>query len=156
MAYRDDFYKKENILGYTGDLNKNPTVYFADAGGDSPRLVNIGGKDQVLVTFGHITQHHDLADNIGRGIVLESHSYSIYNNAKGQAEECVYGPRETNRLFGKGAAKDLEKYGEDGVTKDGHYIFHPSRNRFIPVNSGSIDILALAIQKFTELKERER
>ena len=33
MGYRDDFYIKDNILGYTGDLSDIKfTVYFADAG----------------------------------------------------------------------------------------------------------------------------
>jgi hypothetical protein len=156
MGYRDDFYIKDNILGYTGNLHKDPTVYFADAGGTAPKIAKVNGKDKVLVSFGHITQFHDMADNIGRGPVDESTSYSIYNNAQGFAEECVYGPRECDRVFGKGVAKELEKYGEEGVTKDGHYIFHPSRNLFIPVNSGSIDTLAKAITKFTELKDRDK
>jgi hypothetical protein len=156
MGYRDDFYIKDNILGYTGTIGKDPTVYFADAGGTAPRLAKVNGKDHVLVTFGHITQFHDIADNIGRGAVMESTSYSIYNNAQGFAEECIYGPRECDRLFGKGAAKDLQKYGEAGVTKDGHYIFHPSRNLFIPVNKGTIDSLAEAIRNFTAVKEREK
>jgi hypothetical protein len=155
MGYRDDFYKKDNILGYTGELLDNPSVYFADAGGTSPRLVNVGGKDQVLVSFGHITQHHSMADNIGRGAVLESHSYSIYNNSQGAAEECVHGPRECERIFGEKGRKEMESYGEEGVTKDGHYIFHPSRNKFIPVNKGTIDILAKAIDKFPQVKKRE-
>lgn len=154
MGYRDDFYTKENILGYTGTIGKKPTVYFADAGGIAPKLAKVDGKDKVLVSFGHITQFHDIANNIGREEVMESTSYSIYNNAKGAAEECIYGPRECDRLFGKGAAKDLQQYGEDGVTKDGHYIFHPSRNLFIPVNKGTLDALADAIRNFTELKDR--
>jgi hypothetical protein len=156
MGYRDDFYIKDNILGYTGNVNKDPTVYFADAGGTAPRLAKVNGRDQVLVSFGHITQWHEVTNNIGRGPVMESTSYSIYNNAKGAAEECIYGPRECDRLFGKDMAKELEQYGEEGVTKDGHYIFHPSRNLFIPVNSGTLDTLVKAITKFTELKERDR
>jgi len=155
MGYRDDFYKKDNILGYTGNLTESPTVYFADAGGVNPRTVMIADVEQVLVTFGHITQAHSIADNVGRGVVMESHSYSIFNNAQGLAEECIYGPRECDRLFGKGMAAELEKYGEEGVTRDGHYIFHPSRNAFIPVNRGTIELLALAIEKFQEIKQRE-
>ena len=32
MGYEDEFYSQDNILGYTGDLHDNPTVYFAEAG----------------------------------------------------------------------------------------------------------------------------
>ena len=31
MGNRDDFYTAENIIGYTGNLHNNPTVYFANA-----------------------------------------------------------------------------------------------------------------------------
>ena len=155
MGYRDDFYKKSNILGYTGELKSKPTVYFADAGGINPKTVMIAGVEQVVVTFGHITQAHSLRDNVGRGTVMESHSYSIYNNSQGFAEECVYGPTECERLFGQENREKLEGYGEEGVTHDGHYIFHPSRNRFIPVNRGTIDVLALAIDKFKDIKPRD-
>ncbi len=155
MGYKDGFYIKDNILGYTGDLNNNPTVYFADAGGINPKIVNVDGRQQVVVTFGHITQAHDDPTNVGRGAVMESYSYSIYNNSQGFAEECVYGPRECERLFGREGRIELEGYGDEGVTADGHYIFHPSRNRFIPVNNGNVNILALAIEKFKDVKVRE-
>jgi hypothetical protein len=74
MGYRDDFYKKDNILGYTGDLMKDPTVYFADAGGLNPKTVDVDGRTQVLVSFGRITQDHPHKNNIGRGKVHECYS----------------------------------------------------------------------------------
>jgi hypothetical protein len=61
-AYEKDFYKKENIIGYTGDLNNNPSVYFKN-----------GNK------FGRITQVHDDATNIGRNEVREAADYTIAN-----------------------------------------------------------------------------
>ena len=50
MGYCDEFYKKDNILGYTGDLMDKPTVYFADAGALNPRTVEVNGQQQVLAT----------------------------------------------------------------------------------------------------------
>ncbi len=48
-AYRADFYTPENIIGYTGELRRNPTVYFRSD-----------------TEFGHITQQHESHWNIGR------------------------------------------------------------------------------------------
>lgn len=70
MSYRDDFYTKENIIGYTGLLSNNPTVYFKR--GDE---------------FGRITQYHKDKDNIGRNVVREYSDYKITNNVNGKAEE---------------------------------------------------------------------
>lgn len=62
--YRDDFYRAENIIGYTGDLGNNPTIYFTDG-----------------YYFGRITQDHGHADNIGRNIVRFASDYKIENDA---------------------------------------------------------------------------
>ena len=56
--YAENLYKPENIIGYTGDINKDPTVYFQK--GDHN---------------GHITQNHKNEGNIGRDIVLSSPSF---------------------------------------------------------------------------------
>jgi hypothetical protein len=63
MGYRDDFYKAANVIGYTGQVHKNPTVYFFD------------GKE-----FGHITQYHPIPLNIGREAVHTSINYTIRND----------------------------------------------------------------------------
>ena len=146
MGYRDDFYKKDNILGYTGDLMKDPTVYFADAGGLNPNTVDVDGRTQVLVSFGRITQVHPHEDNVGRGKVHECYSYSISNvteNGREQAKECVYGRSELKAIGMR------QKGGEND-----HLSFHTSRNRFEQVTSGNIEILALAIAKFPNAKDK--
>lgn len=62
MGYRDDFYSVANIVGYTGNLDDNPTVYFET------------DEEQ-----GHITQAHKKADNVGRGVVYTIEGYSKEN-----------------------------------------------------------------------------
>lgn len=68
MGYRDDFYVIENVVGFTGSIQDNPTVYFMS-------------DDEA----GHITQVHDTKTNIGRGMVLSTDGYSMKNtyNSKG-------------------------------------------------------------------------
>lgn len=62
MGYRDDFYAIGNIIGYSGTLTDFPTVYFlTDA------------------EFGHITQKHGYAQNVGRNAVKSAAHYSIGN-----------------------------------------------------------------------------
>lgn len=140
-GYADDFYVKDNIIGYTGDLNDNPTVYFADAGGVNPKLVKVGNKQQVLVQYGHITQLHQRDWNIGREKVREAFSYNIYNSEKdGKAKETVL-PMEW------GGKVDERKLDDDGF-----FVLHPSRNRFEPATKGNLDVLAGAIARFTEIK----
>lgn len=62
MGYRDDFYKAENMIGYSGSVSSAPTVYFQD------------GNE-----FGHITQKHDLPQNVGRMEVYANANYVIEN-----------------------------------------------------------------------------
>ncbi len=62
MAYAPDFYIPENIIGYTGVLNKNPTVYFLSA-----------------THYGHITQVHDEWRNVGRETIASNARY-IFGN----------------------------------------------------------------------------
>lgn len=58
MGYRDDLYKADNIIGWTGKLHAEPTVYF--------RCVSPDGKQM----FGHIAQTNPTPANIGRGRVF--------------------------------------------------------------------------------------
>lgn len=64
MPYEPLFFTKENIIGYTGDIDQSPTVYFRK-----------GNR------FGRITQHHRNPDNVGRNLVREFDDYTIYNSA---------------------------------------------------------------------------
>ena len=64
MAYRADFYIPANIIGYTGVLKKNPTVYFLSS-----------------TEYGHITQVHDAWENAGREEVHPNNSYEFGNRA---------------------------------------------------------------------------
>lgn len=50
-AYRPDLYTFENIIGHTGSLHNNPTVYF---------------RNRRTGDFGFITQAHDFVWNVGR------------------------------------------------------------------------------------------
>jgi hypothetical protein len=137
MTYRDDFYTKDNIIGYTGDL-KEPqkfTVYFADAGGINPSVrKDADGKDRVSVEFGHITQDHEVKDNIGREKVYSSTTYAIYNttiDGEEHAQEAVF-----------------------GVLSHDFKDFHTSRNKFEPVTKGNTEVLAKAIERCPSIKSR--
>ena len=73
MGYRDDFYVAENIIGYTGDVGSNPSVYFRS------------GSE-----WGRITQDHDKKTNIGRAFVRDTMPYTIVNETrviKGEQKE---------------------------------------------------------------------
>jgi hypothetical protein len=62
VAYAADFYIPENIIGYTGVLNKNPTVYFLST-----------------THYGHITQVHDTWRNVGRETIASNAGYTFGN-----------------------------------------------------------------------------
>lgn len=62
MAYEPNFYVPENIIGYTGVLSKNPTVYF------------LSGTD-----YGHITQVHEDWTNVGREVICPHTGYGFGN-----------------------------------------------------------------------------
>jgi hypothetical protein len=62
VAYAPEFYSPENIIGYTGVLHKNPTVYFLSAS-----------------HYGHITQVHDQWRNVGRETIRSSARYMFGN-----------------------------------------------------------------------------
>jgi hypothetical protein len=76
-SYRSDFFIVENIIGYTGNIHDNPTVYFMSS-----------------IEFGRITQSHDIAWNIGREPVAERFPdadtyYKISNEVKNGVEVAV-------------------------------------------------------------------
>lgn len=73
-GYRPDLYCQMNIIGYTGSIHQNPTVYFLSD-----------------THFGHITQYHKLNYNIGREPVCEripvpGFHYEIKNTVKNGVE----------------------------------------------------------------------
>ncbi|MEO0911660.1 MAG: hypothetical protein AAFY59_01515 [Pseudomonadota bacterium] len=72
MGHRDDFYTVDNIIGYTGKVHENPTVYFRK--GDE---------------YGHITQKHGIPQNEGRGPVREHSDYRIDNRDVKGEQKCV-------------------------------------------------------------------
>ncbi len=82
-AYRADFYTPENIIGYTGELRRSPTVYFRSD-----------------TEFGHITQQHDSQWNIGRegvgDLVYPGWTYVIRNELKDGREVAVERYLENN------------------------------------------------------------
>ena len=61
--YAKNLYQPKNIIGYTGNINKNPTVYFKNGN-----------------QYGHITQDHSIKTNIGREIGVSSSLYTAKNN----------------------------------------------------------------------------
>ena len=91
MGYRDDFYIAENIVGYSGSLHINPTVYF---------ISNDGGSR----TFGRITQDHGNKLNVGRNATRSHDDYVVENRTVRGAEKCIefYGGKirhESRSLF---------------------------------------------------------
>ena len=118
MGYRDDFFSTANIVGYTGDLQNNPTVYFET-------------DDEQA----HITQAHDNANNVGRGVVYTTEGYSKAN---------VYYEEDH-------AVHLVEMYGGKKI--------HKSRNMFIAVPNldsrpALKTILSKAILTHTDIKPK--
>ena len=112
MGYRDDFYIVGNIIGYTGTVHLNPTVYFQH-------------NDE----YGHITQAHDVKENIGREEVHQHPDYSIRNEMIDGSLRCV--------------------------ERRGTKIFHTSRNKFVGVAEMSqlqISVLNRSVINFTAQK----
>lgn len=152
MGYRDDLYCADNILGYTGDIAKDTTVtvYFADAGGLNPKLQMVDGMQKVVVQFGHITQVHDIAANVGREAAREAYSYSICNvmyQGKEAAQECVYGEQELTKIGLVGYETEPGK-----SRNEQHLDWHISRNRFESATGGNRAILAAAIKRHPDKK----
>jgi len=149
MAYCDLLYKVNYIIGYTGDLNNKPTVYFCKESQENGqvRTKMVGTIEQILFLNGHITQFHKDNGNIGREQVFESFSYAIMNNSSGKAEE-TYDPREW--------PLNPKKDGAD-ETSDGFKVIHQSRNAFTPlslIDNATISTLGKAIAEFPLIKKR--
>lgn len=148
MGYRDDFYRIENIIGYTGKLSKRPSVYFFSAASNA---------------YGHITQAHGDQTNVGREIYKEDPDYlientQIYTNNYPVGE---YAEHEGMDIKGNACVewRTSEEYAD---TIDS---FHTSRNLFIPVRPSrffpaaveskvKIAVCAIAIREFQNLKSR--
>ncbi len=112
MGYRDDFYTAENIIGYTGTVHADPTVYFF--------------RDH---EYGHITQNHGIAQNVGRGPVRRHEDYRIDNRDVKGEQRCV------EYANGK--------------------VFHISRNVFVgkdALSDEQMAVLAQSVTNHTELK----
>ena len=149
MPYRNDFYIRENIIGYTGNLHNNPTVYFSNKLGKNLETISIDGVDENLIVFGHITQEHDEADNIGRMKLRQSYSYQIINSKNEDNEvvafEVIYGQRELRKI-GIISTEDIP---------DRRIPFHECRSRFRKMYQSNIELLVPAINRFPNMKLRE-
>jgi len=158
MGYMDSFYRTENIIGYTGDLNKNPTVYFfAQSPGENglPKTTQVGNSQKVLFLNGHITQAHNIAKNIGRDQVIESWSYSLMNASSQHDSSGLIKKGQTalQETFHPSETTDTYKYYE---TPDGFDDFHISRSTFTSVSfkdTATLNTLAKAIAKFPLIKK---
>lgn len=120
MGYQDKLYEAGNIIGYTGSLEDNPTVYFQS-----------GNK------FGHITQAHNKADNVGREKVRESSTYKIENVV----------------VEGKGTRCQEWIVSESGEKQ----VFHTSRSVFVPIdkdNAQQAGVMARSITGCQGVKSR--
>lgn len=115
MGYRDDFYVQKNIIGYTGTLRDNPTVYFF-----------VGGASK---TFGHITQVHSVAENVGRETVITDSTYKCGNLVDADGEY-FYEVWSTGQ--------------------------HPSRNKMIWRNEFGTDDLALLAQSIKNCPDEKK
>ena len=158
MGYMDSFYKAENIIGYTGDINNNPTVYFyaQSPGVDGmPKTKKVGDSEKILFLNGHITQAHGEPTNVGREVVFESWSYSLMNATSQHDDSGLIQPGETmlQETYHPSETTPSERYFR---TPDGFDDFHISRSTFksvSPKDSDTIKILANAITKCPDAKE---
>ncbi|MGB9991808.1 hypothetical protein [Pseudoduganella rhizocola] len=67
----EHLYQPINIIGTTSQPGQRPTVYYRRPSG----------------TFGHITQEHDIAENVGRMKARKTSDYTIGNTGVGGAME---------------------------------------------------------------------
>ena len=157
MAYGDFLYKRDNIIGYTGNLKKNPTVYFvreAQNAQGGVKVTRVGDRTQILFLNGHITQHHDVQTNIGRELVNESWSYTLANVDKSKVPDENFEGLKLQETFHQSevpaTARGFFK------TPDGFSDFHISRNQFVQLTREDADAwmeLAKAITRFTSIKK---
>lgn len=161
MGYCDRLYRRENIIGYTGNLDANPTVYFVtesrnDKGGLKTTVVN--DVTQILFLNGHITQAHSNKKNVGREKVKESYSYSLMN--VGPDKIVGFDPSKLNEqhlqeVYHSDELDPARVHGNK--TPDGFSQIHVSRSTFTPVSwkdKATMDKLATSITRFTLLKAK--
>ncbi|MEZ5508556.1 MAG: hypothetical protein R3F47_01455 [Gammaproteobacteria bacterium] len=161
MGYFDPLYRKDNIIGYTGTLNNNPTVYFVTECRDQTGALKtqaVNGVNQILFWNGHITQAHNDPDNVGREQVSESYSYSIAN--VGPDKISGFDPKTLLPV----QAQETYHQSEVPATGNGYYPtpdgftdVHVSRNPFIPVgprDSATLDELAKSIARCPHIKRK--
>lgn len=84
MGYRDDLYTARNIIGYTGTVHLDPTVYF-----------------QCGQEYGRITQNHPFKENNGRSEVGSCADYRIENLRVYGQMRCVEFDGETAIHFSR-------------------------------------------------------
>jgi hypothetical protein len=135
MGYRDDFYVAPNIYGYTGDIERNPTVYF-----------------QTDDEHGRITQDHSRRGNIGRDVVKGNEGYSIWDELddKGKLRTVEY------EAYVKDDSTTFDSTTFDRV--------HRSRGALVLLSDTTDDaarvilssILSQSIWRYTELKKNRR
>jgi hypothetical protein len=104
-------YQTHNVIGSTQAHGQLPTVYYRTSSG----------------TFGHITQEHKIADNVGRELARKDARYNFGNTGpNGQLQE-----------------------------KMGSKVFHTSRNPFVPaVTHDERRNLSTAQVSFPNIKAR--
>ncbi len=138
MAYEDTFYVVENIIGYSGPLYDHPTVYFRDGSGV--------GQSRNGSRSGHITQLHEIKENIGREHVMDDAGYTIEN---------VVCPWDTEPPNLKGTVTCYEKW-PHYRNPDGSVADHISRTpiKFLDSrpNKHVLAVLSQAIYLFPDEK----
>ncbi len=115
MGYRDDFYNETHYIGRTGNSNSTATYYF---------------HNTKTHEFGHITQHHEVGNNIGREKVLTDLLY--------QYQKPPY-----TTLFWEFSPKHMPKSTP-----------HTSRNKFTRASQAHLSALKITLKHFTKMKTR--
>jgi len=134
MSYESDFYRPENIIGYTGDINLDPTVYFKDPPDGIPPQ---------RVKYGHITQEHRLGKIVAA-------SGEVLSEGANVGREKVHFSQHYHMEDGPG--HHLQEWDDERSDQP----VHTSRNQFIPkagLDARAMYLLSCAIARFTEEKE---
>jgi hypothetical protein len=134
MVYRHDFYDVQNIYGYSGDIERNPTVYFLSA-----------------TEHGRITQDHHNSANIGRDVVKRNEGYTFWDELDDKGKLRTV---EQEKFVG------YEEFGEHNVFNK----VHRSRNVLVLLSDTTDaearanlrSLLSQSIWRYTELKENRR
>jgi hypothetical protein len=88
MGYRDDFYCTINIIGYSGDPENFPTVYFRTKE-EFGRITQEHGGRFGREHEGGITQEPGFSQNVGRAEVQDATGYTIANEMLAEGERLV-------------------------------------------------------------------